>query len=299
MTHLGNYLYTLRITAGFETTSDFIGKVKLPISEAYWRSLEAGKNRKRQIMMDTAKDLCNALCASPLLRVNRRQFFTHLLKDLLDEKDFNDVVFPLPLDSVQTLDERLMRMNRDIRVLKESEARFRAESSMVASDRTVEFLLQHPHFLPLVHHVYLYDETNLATLSSVMAANGITENFTSVITALLDYKIILVSGEKVSRYAKIFKVPNTPQGDALKSLFVDFEIKTSRRLERTGDPFDDEKTYEFSCITSFRVSDKKLIKDRFQMFLAELRAAETTSEHDSIPFYLSFISSPRTTYSKI
>jgi hypothetical protein len=71
---LSAYLKGLRKTRGYACIKDYLSVYSLPISEAYYRDLESGRNK---VALDTAGALCLAL------RANSREFYLNLLYDVL------------------------------------------------------------------------------------------------------------------------------------------------------------------------------------------------------------------------
>jgi hypothetical protein len=74
MTNLGKFLTALRRERGFESVARYAERYKLPVSEAYYRSLEAGR---KVIALETAESLCRALEA------DEQEFYIELLHDYL------------------------------------------------------------------------------------------------------------------------------------------------------------------------------------------------------------------------
>ena len=81
----GTYLKTLRKTRGYASVKDYLSAYCLPISEAYYRDLEAGRNK---VSLDTAGGLCLALQAEP------KEFYLHLLHEVLPESIASLIVRP-------------------------------------------------------------------------------------------------------------------------------------------------------------------------------------------------------------
>ncbi|MBX9722625.1 MAG: helix-turn-helix transcriptional regulator [Candidatus Obscuribacterales bacterium] len=81
----GKYLKTLRKTRGYASVNDYLSAYCLPISEAYYRDLEAGRNKAS---LDMAGALCRALKAEP------KEFYLYLLHEVLPEDIASLIVRP-------------------------------------------------------------------------------------------------------------------------------------------------------------------------------------------------------------
>lgn len=78
-TYLGKLLVETRLIRGYANIKKYLRDFSLPVSYLHYHDIEAGK---RQIGLETAGSLCNAL------QINTELFYFHLLKDILPADTF-------------------------------------------------------------------------------------------------------------------------------------------------------------------------------------------------------------------
>lgn len=298
MSYLGRYLYSLRVGEGFESVADYLREKNLPISEPYYRALESGKKSGREITMSTAERLCESLGA------DAKQFYLHLLKDLLPERIFDTLVRPLPLQSFGSLEERQRLLAHDLAIYKEAFAKARLAESFVPDERAIRIFIERPELLPLLHFIYLVNESNFDQLQSVMERNGIKEDLREVIDLFSSLEIIKVEdvgeesgGVVVKRYRPTFRLPINELGSRLKKIFVLEETNVSLQLARGAHPFLEDESFVEAKIESYDPADLEKLRGRVFDFLAETVAAAGAQESGNQQVYfVSVMISPRPNY---
>ncbi|MGI8908366.1 MAG: hypothetical protein ACR2IE_17980 [Candidatus Sumerlaeaceae bacterium] len=294
MGHLAKYLYSLRIERGFESVSDYLSEYQLPISPAYYRSLESASDGGKNIAIETAERLCAAL------KADQTQFFLHFLKDLLPAGVFKGVIREIPLKSYGTLRERRDINKHDVKIYREALAKAIAAESYIPSDEVLQQFIQRTDWLPLLHYIYLVSETSREELCRICKNNGIRDTVDGVISKLVELGVIkeVVENGKhfVRRNMPIFRVPLTDSGKILKNVFTIRETERSIAKARTSDPVREDGSFMQNKIAAYTPEAAERIRRRILDLLAEEAAGGGNLQKNSQVYYFSVIVSSRPEY---
>jgi transcriptional regulator with XRE-family HTH domain len=298
-TRLGLYLRELRIQSGAQSISEYIKKIDdLGISETYYRALESG-NKKPAI--ETLLALANALGAD-LFRA-----FQLYLQDVLPPEVFTKLINPVvrqapsasPKEALEKKDELIAAYRAALQNAGNTDL---LDDAYLADDEIVQFLDDHFDLLPLVHFIYMADrEISSEEMRRVCAANNITRDLSDVISLLHDNGIADVQPAgrttfRIRRFCRVFRLPRTTKGKALRNRWMKYETERSMRDERS-DQLGVAQTFSSAMISRYRRDCLGKVHERVNDLLAELHAASSPVDDDaSFPFYAAVVISPRPEY---
>jgi hypothetical protein len=295
--YLSRYLYTLRIQSGYESVAEYLRAKHVAISEPYYRALEAGKKSGKQLTPKTADDLCKALGC------DRRQFYLHLMKDILPPDVFELLVKPVSLESFDNLRERQRLMEHDRVIYRAEIARARLAESYIPSEKAVAFLVENRHWLPLIHFIYLTDETDEVELGAICVKNRIDADVEYVIHTLQDLDLLRVEPTgsqpkyRIRRHFPIFRVPATPTGDELKRIFLELELQKSLEQPIAHAPFHEDTAFSDSRLEVLTPEMQNALSTRIIDFFAEMAVTPGPRDREfARPYFISLLICPRDEY---
>ncbi|WP_065328053.1 helix-turn-helix domain-containing protein [Tritonibacter mobilis] len=290
-TYQGLYLKAVRTRRGGASISEYLSARGVDISETYYRDLEAGRKKVR---IETAKELAEKLDLDP------QSFFTHLLKDVLDENVFEKVIKPTVVEEMETLADELEKAKEDAELIQAAFAKIVGSRRTEVSDETVKVLNENIGLLPVIHAVYMRDEINFADVESVLEKNQITWTVDEVASFFEQHKLANIDWDKrcFSRFTVTFQIPKTKVGQEFKGRFLLEEHKKSAAKNRdsSGDPGTEGWSYSTIYISSAEKM-RALVQQQATKLVARLNADELQlGDEGAKPFFASVIISPRDEY---
>ena len=290
-TYQGLYLKAVRTQRGGASIGEYLKAREVDLSETYYRDLEAGRKKVR---IETAKELAEKLDLDP------QSFFTHLLKDVLDEDVFEKVIKPTVVEEMETLTEELEKAKEDAELIQAAFAKIVGARRTEVSDDTVKVLDENIDLLPVIHAVYMRDEISFCDVESVLRKNQITRTVDEVAKFFEQYKLANIDWEKrcFSRFTMSFQIPKTKVGQEFKGRFLLEEHKKSAEMNRdsSGDPGTEGWSYSTIYISSAEKM-RALVQQQATKLVARLNADELQlGDEGAKPFFASVIISPRDEY---
>ncbi len=298
--HLAQYFYSLRIQRGYETVAEYLRFYSLPISEAYYRALESGTKTGREVGIETALRLCDALDA------DEEQFFLHLLRDLLPVELFERLVRPIPLRSFKSVAEHQADLEHDVQIYRQAMAQARMAESYFPSLEAVDHLAKNTSLLSYIHFIYLSESCTFSELKAFQQAAKLEDDLADVITVFKALDLIELteaeapSGPRVRKKRALFRVPHSPSGQTLKDLFLAQEIQRSFTSERAALPFQaGTNSFIESFVAAYSANAHEGLRRRVLDVLAELAAhSEDAEPSNAEPYFVALVFSPRPEYVK-
>lgn len=290
-TNLGMYLKAVRNERGARSVGDYLKSRKVDISETYYRDLESGR---KLIRLETAKDL------AAQLDLDRRSFFAHLLKDILDEDVFEEVIKPTVSEEMKTLSEELVKAKSDAILIQAAFSKSIGARRTEISDEAVLALTKDFDLLPVVHAVYMRDEIAFADVERVLVKNNVPRKVMDVARFFEVHRFAHIDWELqvFRRFSMTFQVPKTEVGQEFKSRFLlsEYEKSAAKNRDSSGDPASETWSYSTIFISS---ADKMrdLVQDEALKLVARLNADELQlGDEGAKPFFASVVISPRDDY---
>jgi hypothetical protein len=295
LTHLGKYLYSLRIKRGFANISDYLRKYKLPISGVYYRDVESGA---KIISLETADRFCTALQA------DRRAFYFHLLRDILPPDIVTILLRHTPDETFASIEERQALLERDKRIYREAFARAMLDETYVLSEEAVRALSARPDLFPVLHFVYGTERGTSEELASILNQNGISESPESIAMLFASLGMASIDGDisgpgwTIMRNTAISRLPLTEEGRELKRKFALREVDKTISQRRFTKERCSIGSIEDSSILELSPEAAESVKERIWDTLSEAHAAgEPVSAGRSKPYFLGIFFGSRTEYS--
>ncbi|MFN3225416.1 MAG: helix-turn-helix domain-containing protein [Hyphomicrobiales bacterium] len=290
-TYQGMYLRAVRIERGGISVSEYLKARRVDLSETYYRDLEAGRKKVR---IETAKELAEKL------DLDAQSFFSHLLKDVLDEDVFEKVIKPTVVEEMETLTEELEKAKEDAELIQAAFAKILGTRRTEVSDETVTVLDDNIDLLPVIHAVYMRDQISFSDVESVLNKNQITRAVDEVAKFFERNKLANIDWEKrcFSRFTMSFQIPKTKVGQEFKGRFLLEEHKKSAAMNRdsSGDPGTEGWSYSTICISTAEKM-RALVQQQATKLVARLDADELQlGDEGAKPFFASVIISPRDEY---
>lgn len=145
MTNLGKFLAALRRERGFESVARYAERYKLPVSEAYYRSLEAGR---KVVALETAESLCRSLEA------DEQEFYIQLLHDYLPRPAIEKLV-PQPAD------DGARPLPGESQIGFESQADFK-EGVLKLDPEAINYFKVHEELMPVLAFLYAHGRQGIS-----------------------------------------------------------------------------------------------------------------------------------------
>lgn len=159
MNSFAEFLRANREKKGPSNISAFYRRYRLPITENYYRDLEAGR---RIISIDLASELCRAL------EVDECVFYASLLKDLLPS-DVQELLLP----------------SRDSQIIDNSFS----EEELSLDPEAIDFFQHNKEYMPVLTFIYLQDQSGLPV--------SLVEEFGRCLNIQADYGELMLQLEKL------------------------------------------------------------------------------------------------------
>lgn len=293
-TRLAKFLYSLRIRRGYDRTSDYLRDFNIPISNVYYRDLEAGK---KILTVDTAHQLCRAL------KADEASFFGHYLRDLLPDEISDTVLLPLVDDTFSDIVERQALLERDKEIYREALAQKMAVEATILSDTAVELFIDREELLPVLHFVYAMSQVTKAQLESVLKRNDIDDDVHDVIAMLENLNLVTVEQDInqsdnwiARRITSSSRVPNTERGAELKRVFTFREVRKTLEQQRFSPDWQDGESFCETSIREFSPAKLDQIRGRVMDLLAEGASSGSSSAEQNPPYFVGVFVGLRSEY---
>jgi transcriptional regulator with XRE-family HTH domain len=289
--NLGLYLKAVRVGRGSSVIAEYLKERGVEISETYYRDLEGGR---KTIRLETAKELARQL------DLEKRSFFTHLLKDILDEDVFEEVIKANIVEEVRSLSDDLAKAKNDATLVQAAFSKQIGARRTEVSEEAVKALNENFELLPVVHAVYMRDEISFDDVSRVLAKNRVTRDVKDVAIFFSDNRFARVDWERktFSRFSTTFRIPRTELGQKFKSRFLlaEYQKSAEKNKDSSGDPAADTWSYSTIFISSAEKM-RLLVQEDAARLVARLNADELQlGDEGAKPFFASVIISPRDDY---
>src|SRR3989338_6874105 len=283
-TNLGQFLYSERIRRQYESISDYLKDyTNIPISEPYYRDIETGR---KKIKVDKAETLCKAL------KLNKREFYYHLLGDVLPADIMKELLKPIVNTTFKTPSEEFNKLNERISILRKAYEKKLIEEPYIVDDK-IEILL-------IIYFIYMRKISTFEELQKIIVKNNIKKQFTQIIDEFERYNIAIINRKEktVVRYRKIFKIPKTEMGIKFKDRFLKSEIDEATRTIKKEQTISPDNTFIYSSIACIKNGmGLKRVSDKLTDLLAEIEVEESSlDEYDTVPYFVSIVFSSREKY---
>lgn len=291
-TNLGQFLYSERVRRGYESISEYLKNyTNIPISEPYYRDIETGR---KKIKIEKAETLCKAL------KLNKKEFYYHLLGDALPVDVLKDLLKPVATTTFKAASEEFNKLDQKISVIRKAYEEKLKEEPYIVDNEIVKYLDDNFELLSLIHFIYMRKSCSFKELQEIIEKNSIKKPFTKIIDEFEKYGIAIVShkDKTVIRYRKIFRIPKSNIGSKFKDRFLKDEIYDAIQKINRERVIGPNNTFDYSAIICVKNGDSlNKVSNKLTDFLAELEVEKgTLDEDDAIPFFVSIIFSSREKY---
>jgi hypothetical protein len=289
-TNLGQFLYSTRVKRGYDSISEYLRNyTDMPISDSYYRDLETGR---KIVRLDTAETLCQSL------KINKKDFFYHLLLDILPTDVAEDLLKQIPDETFKSPSDEFSKKEQEISTLREAfEKRLVEEPYIVGSD-VLEYLNDNFEVLPLIHFIYIKNKCTFEDLEKIMEKNHILEPLTQIIKDFEIYKITSINWDDktVARYSKIFRIPRTVFGIKFKDKFLESEIEQTLKMPNREPKIGHSSNFVYSSVSAFKGEDGiAKISDKISGLIAQIEVEES-HDNDAFPYFIAIVFSERENY---
>ena len=293
--HLGSYLYSLRIKRGYENISDFLRSFDLPMSDNYYRDVEAGR---RTLGLEKAVELYKVLPFND--EDDNLEFFWQYFRDNLPEEIHSKLLVPRVDTSFKNVKEAREVLEYDLKIQRKAAALARFENLHIISDDVVKNLISKIHLLPLVHYIYMVNEASLDQVKNICIKNNIKEDDDFIDSFLTSAGVSIEKKGEKKKYRRnkpVFRVPRTSSGIKFKDDFLMMEVSKSLNKTRGPESFSKNLTFDYSGIFAINKESGEKLTDRVRDFISELNVSnKQLEEPSSVPFFVSVIISARDEY---
>lgn len=293
-TNFGKFLYSFRIRNGFENISNFLKSISLPMSDNYYRDVEAGR---RSLSIEKAVELFRALPFNE--NDDDLEFFWHYFKDTLPEEIHNKLLVPRVDTSFKNVKEARETLEYDLKIHRKAAALARFENSHIITDSIANDLNSNIDLLPLIHYIYMVNEASENEVIDICDKNNIEKEFDRIDKFLINAGVAIefLDGKKYKRNRPFFRVPRTEEGVKFKDNFLRLEVEKSLTKTRGPENFSENCTFDYSGIFALTKESRDKLSDRLCDFVSELNVSnEQLDEKTAFPFFVSIIVSARSEY---
>lgn len=291
VTHLGRFLRSLRIERGYTNVTQYLRKYKLPISDVYYRDLEAGR---KMVGLENAGALCSALQA------DLQTYYFYLLKDLLPEQVIQLLVRPVVDDTFESIDEKLAEQNRTHEVYRTVLMQHYSRQVLSLNEEAIAFFKQNFELLPILYFIYSLNGTNEREIGDVAKRNSVSMPASQIISQFERLGLVaIVSAENGSGPRKIrrLKPAITFSDDELLNKCILWETQKSLSQPRNKVTFEGEGAFVYQGLSMIAKDSHKHISRRIMDLITEIRAADIDLlSTEAEPFHYSIIVSTRPEY---
>ncbi|WP_295437785.1 hypothetical protein [uncultured Thiodictyon sp.] len=293
--HFSRYLFSFRIRHGFESTSEFLDACKVPMSDNYYRDVEAGRKLPT---MDKAIELFQAMPFGE--SDDRYEFFWHYLKEILPEDVQKNVLMPRVDTSFERIKDSRELLEYDLRMHREAAAIARFAESHLSSDDEIAYISEAFDLMPLLHYIHMVDCASEQEIRDVCNKNDISATGEEIdrFFAAIGVQAISDNGEK--RYVRskpIFRVPRNIKGLAFKDRFTTSELIKSFEKKRAPEKFDVNATFDYSTIVAISAASQERLSDRLRDLISEISVSERQlDDPTATPFFIAILISGRHEY---
>jgi hypothetical protein len=293
LNNVGRFLFTLRTARGGEQVSQYLAKFKLPISDNYYRDVESGRKR---LSLEMAIALTDAL---QLEDDGKEEFMWHFLRDSLPEELSKKLLMPRVDKSVSSATEAIELLQRDLQLYRKTDAIRTFEENYITDDEVCAFLIAESDLLPIVHHVYLVEETDDRCIRDLCEIEGIEADFDRICRLMSRCGVEIKRRNQnftFKRAKPVFRVPPTENGRRLLRLFAAMELEKSRKRNAAHIFDPNGGIFEKSSIIAVSASRLGLLRERLQDYLTEARLGNEQGQSDATPFFIMTVVSARPEY---
>lgn len=291
MNNLGKLLYQIRISKGHENVSEYLRSFPMPLSDAYYRDLEAGR---KTISIEKAEELSRFLPFP--LGIGKRELFFNLLKDLLPNDISELVLRPAAAPEFSNLSELIEVMNYDIKITQQAynHVRLKIEQTHIGNNSDIEFLEENYKFLPVLHFIYLRHDVSLEEIQTICKKNSIEFNEDELMKFVS--RVCISENGRYKRKNKMYRIFPSEKGKDFKKKFLIDEIGKHPQ-KPLGKPFDKNSHYESSGIYPIPNNKVDVLRRRVTQLMTELDSVDEYLSHEEItPFFIAFVASDRGEY---
>jgi len=289
--YFGRYLYSFRIRRGYESISDFLNDVNIPVSDNYYRDVESGRKLPS---FEKAVEIHDHL---PFIEgEDDLEYYWHYIKDLIPEKIHNKLLLPRIDTSFKNLKNAQQILEYDLKMHKDAAAIARFESSYILTDEELGCLIENKSYLPIIHFIYMTEKVSSDDILIICKQNNINDKWQKISEFLDIFSIKEISNNK--RRQPIFRVPRSLKGIEFKNEFTISEIIESQKKERTPESFEYNSTFDYSTIMLLSQESQLKISNRLRDLISELSISDKESKvnSDSTPYFVSIVISSRENY---
>lgn len=291
-TNLGLFLYSVRIRRGYEGIGEYLKNYEnFPISETYYRDIETGR---KIIKIDTAEKLCNAL------KLEQKEFYYHLIKDVLPIDIFKDLLKPVETTSFNAASEEIDKLQQNVNVLRRAFEKKLLDDVYEVDDDIVDYLDNNFEILPLVHFIYMKEHCSFDELDQICQINHMSLDLSKTLLDFKKYNIAEINFETntVSRLQTDIRIPRNEKGIELKDRFLVYEINETLRDKVRGKVIGTNNTFIQSRILCMKTgAGLARVSNKIIDLIAELDVAHSSlDEPDTMPYFVSVVCSSRENY---
>lgn len=293
--YFGRYLYSLRIRRGFENVSDFIENLNLPMSDNYYRDVEAGRKLPT---IDKARELFEAMPFDE--GEDKYEFFWHYLRELLPDEIHKNVMMPRVDTSFKNMKSAQELLEYDLKMHRTAAALARFEETQISTDNEIDAMTEQFELLPLVHYIHMVESATSDDINAICKNNGITFNEESIDSFFTKIGVSVEQDGSKKRYTRrkpIIRIPKNNKGLKFKDKFLYGEIEKSLANKRVPEIFSSEATFLYSMITAIPEIAQAKLTDRLRDLISEVSVSKTQlDDKTATPFFFSIVISGRPEY---
>jgi len=292
-TSLGSYLLTKRLTRGGDNLTQYMNQYSISdvLSESYYRDLEAGR---KLIRLQSAEALCEKL------DLDRKSFYYYLLKDLVPEDVFEQLVSQSAIETFKSASERSSKLEQYNKDMAKSLINSLSDDITDLSGHAIDNLKKDDALLSVLHFIYNRKSCSFSDIDYVYQNCGGIGSVAYRLVDLLGLKVVRVDlqNKTVSRWSPTIRVPTDENGRIFKNGFTEKEVTKSLQKQRTR-TFDEKSgTLQYSVIVPLEdQSVRRLEIDGFSRFISLVQSSDCTLEDKKArPFFVAVMISSRDEY---
>ena len=289
-TNMGKFLYTERITRGFENINDYLINYKVKISESYYRDIETGRKIAR---IETLNELCKSFAFEPKI------LFFYYLKDILPSDIFEVLIKPVQQKIFDSFSTEINKLKEDVETIRIAYLKRLLAEPYKADNTIVNYLLGNFEVLPIIHFIYMRKDCTYKDIRKIMDINGIKKDFDTLLNEFINYEIIHADKSKqlITRHKPTFLLPKTKDGVKLKDKFLIHEILESTQNKNRNNIIGQKNSYISSGINCININHIEKIVNEVACLLATFDSlSDTLDSENTIPFFYSIVISSREKY---
>lgn len=293
---LGSYLLTKRMERSGESIPEYLAGFVTPsspgvISESYYRDIESGRKQIRPQTADRLREQLN---------LDSKAFYYCLLRDLLPEDVFNELVSASAIATFRSASDRIEKLEYRTRQSSRAILNTMTDNITELDADEIEAISADTALLGAIHFIYNRDSASFDEIDDVYRQCGGENIVSESLSGIFRENTIFVDQieRRVFRRSKVLRIPRTAKGDIFKCEFVRFETDKSLKARRISRLADGPGTLCYNSIIPIsRKFYEEIELDGIGRLMSIVESGDRTLDvEDTKPFFVSIVFSTREEY---